>query len=154
MATAGDLWEPQQSLALGHTYCQILLCHINSQLFSERPSVRVWSCNGEETSATACLVRVSEGGGGVSTPLAWRMAPCRMRYCLPHLPTLKEKEFQDVPGRSAVLREVCIPLCSPAWHLAWLSHPPLEHLTTPSGLQMEINRALEKCALKWPLLSD
>lgn len=92
----------------------------------------------------------------VVSPLHWHggWPLCRMRYCLPHLPTLKEKEFQDVPGHSAVLRVVCIPLCSPAWHLTWLSHPPPEHLTTPSGLQMEINRALEKCALKWPLLSD
>lgn len=49
---------------------------------------------------------------------------------------------------------VHIPLHSPAWHLTWLSHSLPKHLTTPSGLQVEINWVLEKCALKWQLVSD
>lgn len=141
--------SPWQSLALSHTYCQILLCYINCQLFSERPSAHIWSCNSEEASATACLVRVSEGSGGVENgPLQDAVLP----------PPPSNTEGERIPRCSRVLScvqgVVCIPLCSPAWHLARLSHSPPEHLTTPSGLQMEINRALEKCALKWPLLSD
>lgn len=62
--------SPCQSLALSHACCQVLLCHINSQLFSESSSVPVRSYNIKAASATPCLVCASEGGDGVSTPLA------------------------------------------------------------------------------------
>lgn len=148
-----------QYLALSHTYCQVFLCHINSQL-SLKDLVSCLVLYSKERPAATCLSMCLKGV--MLSPLRWlgAMSACRL-HCsqqtlfLHHLLRVKENTFQDVPGHVAMLRGmVHIPLHSPAWHLTWLSHSPLKHLTTPSGLQVEINRALEKCALKWQLVSD
>lgn len=63
-----------KSLALSHTYCQVFLCHINSQLFLKDP-VSCLVQYSEEGPAATCLIHVSEGGDVVSTPPAWCNVP-------------------------------------------------------------------------------